>query len=98
MMALPHTYRSISSPRGTTVKLTITGDTGGSWYLVRSNDEWILSKTGVTGCNSEILISPEVSWKLFSKSLRPEQIKDQVEIRGDHLLGARALEMVSVMA
>ena len=47
---------------------------------------------------AEVSIEPDIGWRLFSKSLRPEEIKSGIKITGDQTLGATALTMVSVMA
>lgn len=98
MLALPHTYRSIEAKSGTIVKLTVTSGIGGSWLLVRAEGKWILDKNHTQSPTTEILIDPDTSWKLFSKSLRPHQVKEKVTINGDQILGETALNMVSVMA
>jgi uncharacterized protein (TIGR03083 family) len=98
MLALPHTYRTIIAEENTIVKVTVTTDIGGSWVLKRSNSNWTLTKDDVQTATAEIIIDPDTSWKLFSKSLRPEQIMDKVKIIGEQKLGEIALEMVSVMA
>lgn len=98
MLALPHTYQTIEAEEGTTVKVTVTTDIGGSWALIRINDKWTLTKNEEQTATTEIIIDPDTSWKLFSKSLRPEQVMDKVKILGEQKLGATALKMVSVMA
>ena len=47
---------------------------------------------------TEIMIDADVSWRLFSKCIRPEQVKDKIEIKGNKELAEVALTMVSVMA
>ena len=98
MLALPHTYRTIFADNGTTVKVTITTEIGGSWFLIRTDDTWKLAKENAQAPATEIIIDPDTSWKLFSKSLRPEEIKNKVTITGNVKLGETALNMVSVMA
>lgn len=98
MLALPHTYQSITADEGAVVKLTVTTNIGGSWYLLRTNNIWKLRKDPIEVITTEVIMDPETSWKLFSKSLRPEQVKDKVEIHGDQELGKIALTMLSVMA
>lgn len=98
MRALPYTYREISAENGTVVKLTVTTAIGGSWFLIRTDGIWELNKEYSGYPTTEIIINPDTSWKLFSKSLRPEQIKSEVTIIGDQILGETALTMVSVMA
>ena len=44
MRALPFHYRSVSAPPGTAVRVDVTGDCGGEWYLYR-DDAWRLSVT-----------------------------------------------------
>ncbi|MBB5394655.1 maleylpyruvate isomerase N-terminal domain-containing protein [Mucilaginibacter sp. AK015] len=98
MLALPHTYRNVLAENGTVVKTTITTDIGGAWFLVRADDAWTLSKKNEVQPDTEIMIDPDTAWKLFSKSLRPDQIKDKVIITGNQELGQTVLNMVSVMA
>jgi hypothetical protein len=98
MLALPHTYRTITADNGAIVKVTVTSDIGGSWVLIRTDGKWVLSKICSQTPTTEIIIDPETSWKLFSKSLHPEQVRDKVNIHGDQKLGEAALTMVSVMA
>lgn len=98
MLALPHTYRSITADDGTIIKVTVTTNAGGSWYLLRTDNKWLLAKNRTEAPTTEIIIDPETSWKLFSKSLRPEQVKDKVKINGNQELGLTVLTMLSVMA
>jgi uncharacterized protein (TIGR03083 family) len=98
MMALPYTYRSFKAEEGTIVKVTITGDTAGSWFLTRSHKKWVLEKDLEGNATTEVILDPDTSWKLFSKSLRPADVEAKVIIKGDQEIGAIALNMVSVMA
>lgn len=98
MLALPHTYRHIDATEGTTVQLTVTSDIGGSWFLKKTAANWNLQKENIDHPTTTILIDPDISWKLFSKSLRAGQVRSQVTIHGDQALGETALNMVAVMA
>lgn len=98
MMALPHTYRNTKATNGTVIQITITTDIGGTWFLVRVDDTWKLQKENTGEVNAEVSIDPDIAWRLFSKSLRPEEIKSGIQISGDQTLGTTALTMVSVMA
>lgn len=98
MLALPHNYRNITAINGTVIKVTITTAIGGSWYLTRVADTWVLSKETIHEPSAAISIDPETSWKLFSKSLRPNDVKDTIIITGNRELAEAALHMVSVIA
>lgn len=98
MLALPYTYRDVSADDGTVIRVSISGDIGGVWHLMRMNGKWILDKNDHLNPASELIIDAGASWKLFSKSVRPEAVKDKIQINGDQGLGEIALSMVSVMA
>ena len=45
MRALPFTYRDQSAEPGTHVRFNVSGDCGGSWYLYRDGERWVLVET-----------------------------------------------------
>lgn len=98
MLALPHTYRDVKGENGTTIKMTINGELGGSWYLNWIEDRWKLDKSIRENPSAEITLDPDDAWKLFSKSKRPDDLRNRITITGNPRLGEIALSMVSVMA
>jgi hypothetical protein len=98
MLALPYTYRNVKAEEGTIVKVTVTSNIGGAWFLIRINDQWQLNKRMIATPTAEVIIEPEAAWKLFSKSVTPDQVEDKITILGDRELAEVALTMVSVMA
>jgi hypothetical protein len=98
MQALPYTYRNMDAQPGTMVQLTVLTDIGGSWHIKKEESGWQLHNGSTATADAELCIDPELAWKLFSKSLRPDDIRHSVEIKGDESLAATALSMVAVMA
>ncbi|HRH48869.1 MAG TPA: maleylpyruvate isomerase N-terminal domain-containing protein [Panacibacter sp.] len=98
MYGLPHTYRNVSATTGTVVQIKVITNIGGEWNLIKTEDNWQLSKTNNTKPTAIININPDTAWRLFSKGISPEEARKQVEILGDIQLGKVALQMVSVMA
>lgn len=97
--ALPYTFKNIDAPIGTVIKITINTNIGGDWYLQKLEDKWTLLKDMVLNdLAATVSIPPEISWKLFSKSIRPDEIRDKVIMLGDAELAGQVLKMVSVMA
>lgn len=96
--ALPHTFQEVSAPAGTLVKASVSSDAGGSWYLKKQQDGWQLIEAPAGEVDAAVTIPVELSWVLFSKSVRPHEVIDQIQIEGDEKLATRVLEMVSVMA
>ena len=96
--ALPYTLRHTSVPDGSMVRVTITGSEGGSWQAVKGVNAWALSENAVEPATAELILSSGIAWKLFSRSLRPEDVRNEVQTTGDPKLAEAALHMVSVMA
>ncbi|HSI75148.1 MAG TPA: maleylpyruvate isomerase N-terminal domain-containing protein [Lunatimonas sp.] len=98
MCALPYTFRNNSADEGTIVSVVITSEIGGRWHLVHTNNHWLLKRDSDLKPNATVRIDPNTAWKLFSKSWRPEQAIELINIQGDQILGRQVLNMVSVMA
>jgi hypothetical protein len=98
MRGLPHCYRDITAPNGTTVKITVTTDSGGKWYLASTGSGWELKKENNTTVSATVVIEPDIAWKLFTKGLIPEAAAKQVQLSGNIELAEVLLTMVAVMA
>ena len=96
--ALPHTYREISAPPGTSVTLTLTGEGGGQWSIQQEDQGWQLYTGQPTAPDAEVILSGDDAWRLFSKGLEPFEVHGRAQVLGDARLGAQAFEMVSIIA
>lgn len=99
MYALPYTLRNTKADTESILKMSITGEISGQWFVQYNGQEWerIDSPSGAQPI-TEIFIDHYVSWKLFSKSLRPKDFTNEIKINGNQELGKQAVEMVSFMA
>lgn len=103
LRALPHAYRDIAAPDGTGVKVTVTSEIGDAWFLLRDGGKWVLAPDTLPpgiplNSVTTITLDPDTAWKLFSKGLRPDEVRDRVTVSGDRTLGEAALSMIAVMA
>jgi uncharacterized protein (TIGR03083 family) len=96
--ALPHTFRTVASVDGTTLKLQITGEAGGSWYLRRAGGSWELSKKESSAPTAEVVIDEQIAWRLFTKGIDRDAAAQKIEFRGDKSLASHVLDLVAVMA
>lgn len=96
--ALPYTFRNIPAPEGTVIQTSIDSDIGGTWTLIKSAADWQLVKDSPAPPTTMVTIPANIAWVLFSKSLRPHEVMDQIQISGTVELGKKVLEMVAVMA
>lgn len=98
MRALPHTYGSVEAGEGVTLSVSITGEAGGEWSLLRQDNAWRLFSGSSPTTAAAVRLDQDTAWRLFSKGLSPEAARPQIQFEGDEVLGRRILQMVSIMA
>jgi len=87
-----------AADNGTIVSMEIRTDIGGIWSIEKTDQGWILDKSQHLNPHAKVVMDPDTAWKLFSKSWKPEQVKDKVSLFGDIALAERVLDIVAVMA
>ncbi|HSK79176.1 MAG TPA: maleylpyruvate isomerase N-terminal domain-containing protein [Thermoanaerobaculia bacterium] len=97
MRALPHAFRGVEAREGTAFAMTITGDAGGVWSLVRGDGRWSLWVGEEAEPAARVRVDAETAWRIFYNALPPEAAAARVEIEGDPRLGAAFLKTRSVM-
>lgn len=95
--ALPRTYRDVQAPEGTAVQLTITGEAGGEWFVVRENAAWKLYVEVNSPPAARVTLDAGDAWRLFTKGLRKEVVRSRAALEGDPQLAARMLETISIL-
>ena len=99
LRALPYAMREADAATGTVVRVNILTDAGGDWYIGKDDKGWAFCEKPHNGqFAASVSLPPAIAWKLFSKSVRPQQVAGAIEVEGDRHLAATALQMVSVMA
>lgn len=98
MMALPFTYRSIKANINQVVQVSVTGEGGGDWFLIKKEDKWELQKETDLPVIARTVIDGNIAWKLFTKSWRKSDVMKYVMLKGDIKLASHVLEMVAVVA
>ncbi len=98
MRALPHNYRHIEASEGEGVAVIIEGEAGGEWSLLRQQERWHLY-WGIDGkAATQITLSQDTAWRLFTKGISGAEARDHIQIVGNRSLGEGILHMVSIMA
>jgi uncharacterized protein (TIGR03083 family) len=95
--ALPRTYRDVPAADDTTVQLTITGEAGGEWFLVREGLAWNLCIEGAPPPAARVTLDAEDAWRLFTKGQRPEEVRVRAALAGEQRLAGKMLETIAVL-
>ena len=95
---LPRAYSDVDAPVGSIVRITVSGPSGGTWLIVRTQSAWVLGRDDSSASDAHVTISEIDAWKLFTKSLTRGDIESAARVEGDLALGLRALSAVSIIA
>lgn len=98
MRALPFAYRNVSAAAETAVRITVSGECGGSWNLRREDSGWVLTEPGTDKPAAEIIIPQEIAWRIFTKGIDRASAQSQVKTTGDAVLALYVLRMVSIVS
>jgi uncharacterized protein (TIGR03083 family) len=96
--ALPQAFQTAPAAEGTAVTLTITGEAGGQWSVLREEEAWRLYEGAAEQPVAEVVVAEDAAWRLFTRGLSPQSAQDQSVLHGDRVLGQRVLDMVSIIA
>lgn len=98
MRALPFAYRGIAAEAGTLLQVNISGECGGSWYLLRDQGGWQLVNQAAGKKACEVTIPQEIAWLVFTKGMNREAAAGQTKIEGDRAMGLHVLEIIAIVA
>jgi uncharacterized protein (TIGR03083 family) len=96
--ALPRTFRDVAARDGTAVSLTVTGDSGGSWSVVRKDAGWRLMLGVAEAPAASVSLDQDTYWRLVTKGWTPDEAASRATIRGRADLGRRVLESIAIIA
>jgi uncharacterized protein (TIGR03083 family) len=96
--ALPRTYRDTAANDGTLVALTVTGESGGRWLILKEPGGWKLYLDVTGRPAAEIILEEDLAWRLFTKGVTKDEARKRVKIIGDPSLATKALDTISVIA
>ena len=97
MRGLPHAFRTVEARPGTSLRIDITGEAGGSWFLRRMNSAWQLGEETQTA-EATLSIDQELAWRVFTKAVDQEAAAKDAIVSGDAQLALKALSLVAVLA
>jgi uncharacterized protein (TIGR03083 family) len=81
--ALPYNFRQTSAPSGTIVRLEISGDAGGVWFVRRASESWELATDVDALPSAEVTLPQDVAWRLFTKGFDRQKARQLSVVDGD---------------
>jgi uncharacterized protein (TIGR03083 family) len=95
---LPHLYRDVATPTGTTLLLEVSGECGGQWFLSKTATSWNLVKQPAGNIASRVRIPEELAWRIFTKGIASDSARAQTQIEGDRNIGEKVLYLTAIVA
>jgi uncharacterized protein (TIGR03083 family) len=96
--ALPHTYAATDSIENASVCVSISGDAGGRWSILRQNGIWNLYTGAPDKPTAEISMDQEIAWRLFTRGMDQDEALKHMIFKGDPPLGQTVLGMIAIIS
>lgn len=100
MRALPFHYRTVDAPDGTTLRIRVTGDCGGDWFLRRTGTWDLVSDVSsfrAASTAATVEIPQAIAWRIFTKGISRDEARALVRVTGDTALGEHVLGMLAIV-
>ncbi len=96
--ALPQTFRTTDAPDGTVVGLVLTGEAGGSWCIIKTDQQWKLYQGTVSAPDALVILDQDIAWRLFTRGLSTNNALAHAKLSGNERLGLKIFDAVSIIA
>jgi hypothetical protein len=87
----------VPAKSGSLAQFNVSGECGGSWYLLRDEGAWTLNASPAGEKISEVTIPQQIAWRIFTKGIAPEEAGTHVQVTGDDAVGFHILKMISIV-
>lgn len=94
---LPHSYRHLDAPVGTSLLLEISGESGGTWALSKDADSWSFRSKYPEKVDCRVTVPGEIAWRMFTKGIPRDSVPAQVKIEGNEALAVGILQLTAIV-
>ena len=98
MWALPYTFRHLSAPDGTSITISVSGDSGGQWTLLHAKGGWDFYQGTTMDPDTEIILEEDIAWRFFIRGVEKDEARKHITIKGNKSIAEPVFEMVSIIA
>jgi len=78
MQGLPHAYRDVPATPGTVLQVSVSGESGGQWWLAKETRRWRLLEQPVSSPVAVVQLSDDTAWRLLFNNLRDDPAKSRL--------------------
>jgi uncharacterized protein (TIGR03083 family) len=97
LRGLPYTFRDVAASAGDALLIEVSGDCGGLWCLIKSQDRWMFCKDLPSSVKATVIIPQSIAWRIFTKGIDRETARSQVTMSGDKGLATHVLQLVAIV-
>ena len=94
---LPHAYRHLNAPVGTSLLLEIPGECGGTWALSKDADRWRFLNKYPERIDCRVTVPEDIAWRIFTKGIPRGSVPEQVKIEGNDALAGGVLQLTAIV-
>jgi hypothetical protein len=96
--AVPWWYSSLAVETGTQIRVNISGNSGGLWTIIKTDDIWLL-KSGISDekMQAEIELSDDTAWRFLTRSISVPRARNMIKFKGDSRLAEHFLHVKAIM-
>ena len=97
LRGLPHLYRDVHAPMGTTLLFEISGECGGQWFLSKESTRWNFVSRPPGDLASQVTIPQELAWRVFTKGIDRDSARTQIKMEGNRDLAGKVLHLTAIV-
>src|SRR6266705_4720416 len=90
---LPHVFHRVSESDGTAVLIEVSGECGGKWCLLKTQDRWTFLDKLPSSVAAHVTIPQSIAWRIFTKGIDPGAARLQTNVIGNIALGEHVLRL-----
>jgi uncharacterized protein (TIGR03083 family) len=97
LRGLPHAYRNVGAPAGTSILVEISGECGGKWVLERGPEAWTFAEQLPQAIACGVVLPEAIAWRVFTKGMERNTAREQAAIRGDRELAEGIFALTAIV-
>jgi len=97
LRGLPHAYRNVTAPEGTTILVEISGECGGKWVLQREAAGWAFMEQLPEAIACAVVLPQAIAWRVFTKGIERNAAREQARIDGDRQLADGVFGLTAIV-